>query len=247
MNPSPPKLADATLASLPIDRLDALESLRGDLAITVAIRLGEAWVSWERGRDEVIARLLPVPGVRFYSARGSDYHAPGRWLPSPEVPSDLAMDVIPVARAVLPEPIRPVPPGPWEIAPIEPSLAGDDQPRPCSAWLGGLEALGAWADRATTAEIAALRGATRGNQALVIGDPPPSLAGGRRFWGRFLLCPLGRVARPSMTDRAWAQWLGLADGDRALLRDDGIEVIPGETIGALSRAGIRLACRGVSR
>ncbi|MFO0956137.1 MAG: hypothetical protein U0800_01580 [Isosphaeraceae bacterium] len=243
----PRNLADATLASLPIDRLDALESLRGDADVVVAIRLNMAWVSWDPGGGEVMARLLPVPGVRFYTPRDSEYHTPGRWLPSLEVPSDLSTDAFPLARSIVPEPIRPVPPGSWEVAPIEPSLAGDEMPRPCTAWLGALELLNDWADRATTAEIASLRGATCGERALVIGDPPPLLPGGGRFWGRLVLCPLGRVVRPWMTDRAWAEWLGLGDGDRAIVTECGIDVVPGAAIGELGRAAIRLAYRGVTR
>lgn len=248
MKPSLPTLADATLARLPIDRLDALESLRGDLGLSVSIRRDGAWVAWDRGKPEVIARLLPVSGVRFFVAFGSEYHALGRWLPSRDVPTDLTVDAINVARAVVPEPVKPEPPGGLKFRTIEPLLTLDDQPRPCSAWLGPLASLGAWADRAPTAEIARLRGAIQKGRVLLFGNPPPWLPGGRRLWGRSLLCPLGTIARPSMTDGAWAEALGLMDEDRALLLDGGrpVEVVAGSAVGPISRASIRLACRGVT-
>lgn len=247
MKATPPKLADATLARLPIDRLGVLEAIRDDPAIVVAVRLDEAWVSWDQGRADVIARLLPVPGVQFFLPSESGHQVPGRWLPRLDVPADLADVAVPASRAILPEPIRPEPTGAWSPGTIQPSLADDDQPRPCSAWLGPLKSLADWADRAASAEIAALRGALRGGEALVMGDPPPWLPGGRRFWGRTLLCPLGKTPQPSMTDRAWAVGLGLSEGDRALLREDGLEVVPGLSVGTLGRAGIRLAFRGALR
>ena len=79
-----------------------------------------------------------------------------------------------------------------ETSPLVPQvlrLVPDRCFRPTTALDGTLGALAAWAETATSASLAALRGARLGDRVLLIGPRLPALAGAVRLWGRARWCP----------------------------------------------------------
>jgi hypothetical protein len=73
----------------------------------------------------------------------------------------------------------------------------------------------------------------------------PELPDGRRFWGGQLLVPLGFRTEPELPESALCRTIGAAPDDLVVLDFEGYEVIPRAALEPFSRAGIRLARRGV--
>jgi hypothetical protein len=76
---------------------------------------------------------------------------------------------------------------------------------------------------------------------LVLGERLPPLAAGERYWGRWLLLPLGWRAEPDLGEAALAEAVGLRQGEVGLLGASGLEVVDRRTFRPLTRAGVRLA------
>ena len=119
-------------------------------------------------------------------------------------------------------------------------LVRDDVPRPTTALRCPLRDLRAWADSATTKQLAGLRVAFAGDDVLVLGTLPP-IARAERFWGDTVRLPLGFTLRPALGPASVRELLQAAAGDHAFWHADGVEVVPDAAFGPASRAGIRLA------
>ena len=241
-------LARTACASLPAADLAALADLRRHGGIAVRLDGGRAWVRWDptnaADREAVLRRLLPRAGVELYARRDGLWYRPGARLPDFGVPDNEGR---PLHGVVFPAPVRPEAPSDPPPLPLALALVRDDRPRPSIALRCPIEALGAWADLATSAEIERLEASAAGGLALVVGRPLPAVAGAERFWGGLVLLPLGFRVEPELPEPAVRRALGASGGDRLLFTDGGAEVVPADAFRALSRASVRLALGGRGR
>jgi hypothetical protein len=241
----PDLLENACAATLPARSLPALAAVRDRPGIRVSIRDGRALVAWDAGQEDVVRLLIGLPGVEFFEARGDFWHRPGASLPDFEASRALRESAFePLARALVPGPIRAEPPSVIAPAPVPLRLVSDDRPRPARAMRTTLDALADWADRARTADFEGLSAAASGPDVLVLGDRLPTIPRAVRYWGRRVLAPLGRRPEPELPESAWAGALGGSDEDLVLLEEDGVEVVPLSAFGPLTRASVRLAREG---
>src|SRR5689334_9020326 len=119
-------------ARLPATSLPALAGLRCRSGVTVALAGGAAWVRWDAGDEAVLRRLLPLPGVELFARRGEHWHRFGDHLPAFGLPLE-AGEALPLHRAIVPEPVRPEPPGDDAPAPARLALVRDDRARSATA------------------------------------------------------------------------------------------------------------------
>jgi hypothetical protein len=247
---------DVRRASIPVGDLPVLAELRGPGQIRVLIAGPFAWISWEPGsdlmREMLVRRILPLPGAVLYTQREGCWYRLGAHLPCFDVPQGDGSDWPPLERTIFPEPIRPARPQERLHDPIRIRLVRDAMmaARQATALRCSPAALAAWAERATSAELAAVKGAwirpvaSHGPAAEVlllgpIGSLPP-LTEGLRFWGSELLIPLGFRADPELPPSAIRRAAGATTEELAVLDDDGLELIPRAIFKPLSRAAIRL-------
>ncbi len=237
-------LQNACAADVPIVGLAVLAGLRTRSEVTALMRGERVWVRWPAAADEVRTCLLPVPGVAVFVRHGEHWYRLGSRLPCAGLPTEagvaLAAVLTPAALDLEPGPTRP-------LAPVRLTLVRDRRPRPVRALSAPLTELGHWAETAPTASFAGLEAAVAGDLVVVRGEPSVArmaLAGAVRFWGRTLLMPLGFQSEPALPDSALAGALGLRVGDAGLLTEQGLEVVPAECFGPLTRAGVRLGLRG---
>jgi MoxR-vWA-beta-propeller ternary system domain bpX2 len=243
-------LEHATCARITSTDLASLAGLRRSGGISVVLDGEHAWVFWELGDLEPLRAVLPVPGVELFERHGTAWHRAGRRLPSFE--GSPSGDVIPLARAVTPAPFSAEPPRGEPPSALPLRLWRDARPRPTSAALCPLAQLGVWAESALSSEIGAIRGAIKGDSALLLGRGLPTWPGSTRYWGGQLLVPIGFEVRPSLPESTILEALG--NPGRELLRitsdRDGqgleVEAIPLDSFRPLTRAGIRLALAGAS-
>jgi hypothetical protein len=238
-------LQHATCARIPRPALATLARLRRSEGISVILDGDLAWVFWEPGDDQVLRAVLPVEGVELYEQRGDAWHQAGRRLPS--FMGSPPGDPIPLARAVMPAPFSAEAPGRGSVLALPLRLWRDSRPRPTTAALCRLDEVGRWAESALTSEIGSIRGAIRGDSALLLGPSLPLWPGSTRYWGGQLLVPIGFEVRPSLPEATIIEALGSLG--RELLRiipdSDGqgfaVEAIPFDIFHPLTRAGVRLA------
>jgi hypothetical protein len=232
-------LADAGCARLPAHSLAGLAGLRAHPGVRVRQAGEDVWVYWPAGDDEVVVRVLGVPGARPFVRRGGYWYAPGASLPEFGVPEP--EDTRPLSAVLFPEPVSPEPPGPPAWAKVTLRLVRDGRPRASSALRCTLRELLGWAQTATSRRLAALEGALCGEEVLVRGGKLPEVAGGRRYWGAGLLVPLGWRPEPALGEQVLREALGVGEGEVGVLEAGGVEIIPREAFGRVSRAGLRLA------
>ncbi len=245
-------LEHVSLARIPAQSLAALAGLRRLATVSVALDGASAWVSWEAGDEQVLRAVLPVESVELFERRGDSWHRAGSRLPSfvgdpPGVPTALA-------GALTPEPFSVEAPDRAPLVPVPFRLARSDRPRPTTAALGPLVGLASWVDVAPSAEIETVRGAIRGDSALLLGPMRFDWQGSSRYWGDRLLVPIGFEVRPALPEATILEALG--DPTRELFRvvaGDGpglkleVEAVPLEVFRPLTRAGVRLALVGAGR
>lgn len=227
-------------ASLPASRLAVLADLRREPGVTVTLWGDRAWVRWDRASAVVLDRVRPIVGAELYARRDGLWYRLGHRLPAFGLPVDNG-DGMPLHRVVSPLPVRPVPPGTGTIRPVELALVLDDTERPATALECAIGVLGRWAEMAPTAWLGPLQAARSGDRVLVRGRPLPPLAGGRRFWGRTVLTPLGLRPEPDLPEPALRAALGVGEDGLLVLTTDGAEVVPLGAFRPVTRAGIRLA------
>jgi len=247
-------------ASIPVEELSLLADLRGRPEIRVSIAGGMAWVSWEPESELMqailVRRLMPLPSVELFTDRGGRWYRLGEHLPAFGVPIRDGSAGVPLDRIVLPTPMQAHRPEAVRMVSLGVRLVRAERSRaqPASALRCPLSALAAWAESATSAQIARLLGGWNGGsdrregnpEVLVLGTPGaiPLLPDGVRFWGTDLLIPLGFRADPDLPAPALHRAIGAGASDLAVLDHDGFELIPRAIFKRLSRAGIRLARKG---
>lgn len=224
-------------ARLPTAALAALAEVRCHPDVTVYRDGARAWVRWPAGQDEVLRRVLTVPGVELFEERDGLWFRHGRRLPAPERPP--AEDGSPLAAVLFPAPVQPVPPPAARPSPVTLRLVPDDRPRRATALLAPLPALQAWADQAPTADFVGLHGACLDGIALVRGQRLPPVADALRLWGDRLLIPAGSRPDPAWPESGLAAALGLTADDLGLLTAEGLETIAPRQLRPLSRGNIR--------
>src|SRR5262249_42827987 len=86
--PMTPALQEVCCARLPAAGLAVLAELRCRADIEVVPEGASLWVRWPAGDDEVLRRVLPVPGVGLYVRRGNAWYRWGERLPCDAPPAD---------------------------------------------------------------------------------------------------------------------------------------------------------------
>jgi hypothetical protein len=129
-------------------------------------------------------------------------------------------------------------PGPVTLAVVR---GGESQP--ASALVCGVLDLLQWADSATTAELAAVRGARSGDRAVLLGQRLPAIPAATRFWGQSVLVPVGFRPEHELAPVVLRAACGASDGELLLLDESGVELIPRAAFEPLTRAGVRLGAR----
>ena len=230
-----------TAARLPAADLGCLAAGRPRQAVRVTVGAdGFAWVQWPAGplADEVVSALRPAAGVEFYGRHAGNWRRFGSRLPSGVTPPTDAGRVL--AEVLTPVAVVPVLPTVRTIQRRGIELVRDDVPRPATALRCTLSEFAAWADFATTRQLAGVRAATSGGEVLLLGTLLP-IPSAQRYWGDVVRLPLGFTLRPAMTAASVRDVLQAAADDLIFWHADGVEVVPPEAFGPVTRTGVRLA------
>jgi hypothetical protein len=247
---------DVRRARIPVGDLPVLAELRGRGSVRVLIAGAVAWVCWEPGSDPMqailVRRILPLPGAVLYAERGGCWYRLAEHLPCFDVPKGDGSDWPSLERTIVPAPVKAARERGRSHDPIQLRLVRDPAmpARPASALRCTPEALAAWAERATSAELGSVKGAWKrpvapdGSSAVVLVTGPigslPALEEGVRFWGKELLIPLGFRALPDLPPSAIRRAAGATNEEVAVLDEDGLELIPEAIFKPVSRAAVRL-------
>ena len=238
-------LDDVCCARLPAAALAHLGALRVRTDVRVLARGDELWLRWPAGDEDVLHRVLAVRGAEVFARRDGLWYRPGRSLPAFGVPDELPQTFL---HLLAPEPVALEGRiGNPSYSPVRLALTRDDTARPAAALCCALAGLDRWAEGATARRLAGLEAAycpTAGRpRVLLLGERLPPLPAGERFWGRSVLAPLGWRPEPALGEAALRDALGTQSDEIALLRQEGVEVVPRSAFRPLTRAGIRLALR----
>jgi hypothetical protein len=225
-----------------MDQLACLAPLRASPGIRVAITDDRAWISWEPGRKDILARLLPRPGVSLYVRRDGRWHRLGRRLPDFNVPESLNYQ--PLHHVLIPSPCEAVPAGARVADRFLVRLVPDTQVRRTTAMICAVADLKPWVDMAPGPRLAAIFGARLASDVVLVGDRLPLFAGAQRFWGESIWLPLGFRLAPNLPEAVYRQALNLGTEDRLLWRSDKPQIVSAGALHPLSRAGVRLALGG---
>jgi hypothetical protein len=234
-----PSLQEVCRASIPQSALGVLADVRCLPDVFVTLQGARAWIDWEGGHDEVLARILPVAGLELYAKRGRLWFRPGQSLPTGDLPD--TSDRQPLAALIVPTAMAGQPPADQALSPCRVRLVRDPSPRETSAMMCDLGILSGWAESASSQHLASLEAALSGERVLLRGRKLPVLAGSTRLWGQRLLVPLGFHAWPAVAEGALLQALGVADDELLILSAAGGEALPESALQELSRAALRLA------
>jgi MoxR-vWA-beta-propeller ternary system domain bpX2/FtsH ternary system domain X7 len=245
---------DVRRARIPVEDLPVLAELRGRGEIRVLIAGEVAWISWkpesELMDDLLVRRILPLDEAVLYTERDGRWYRLGEHLPTFDVPGSDELEWTLLERTIFPEAIRAVMSREKLHAPIPIRVVRDavSAPRAATGLRCSPSSLAAWAERSTSAQLAALKGAWLGVEALVLvtgssGSLPLS-PDGLRFWGTELFIPLGFRAEPDLPASAIRRAAGAKPDELAVLDEDGIELIPHAIFKPLSRAAIRMMREG---
>jgi hypothetical protein len=236
---------DVGCASLPQSALARLAPLRCEPGVQVAVNAGRLWVRFEPGSERVLRGVLPLAGVELFAFRDGAWRRYGQSLPAFDFPQDLQL--APLYQTLFPAPVLPVPPGVAPLIPIRLVLKPDDRPRPTTAMYCSLTALRAWADTVAATQLERCHGVIRDEHVLVVGAGLPVLQRSERFWGKWVLAPLGFCAEPELPEAALREAAGVLAEELLLLRHDRVEAVPRVAFSPLSRAALRLAIREGTR
>jgi hypothetical protein len=232
-------LDNACCASLPRDALAALGRLRCRPNLRVGWAGQQAWLYWPAGDVEVLRCVLPLPGAVVYERRGELWYQPRQALPAFEVPEGLATQ--PLELALTPARFEPEPPRPLRVLPVRLRLVREDTVRPAAALRCRLAELAAWVEMAASHQFAGLQVARCGEDVMVVGSRLPVIPCAERFWGRRVFVPLGYRVEPALPESALCEALGVGDEAIVLFRETDVEVVAGDALRPLNRAGVRLA------
>ncbi len=220
-------------ASLPLDALPLLASLRCEPGVEIARDAGRLWLRFEAGAERVLRGVLPLGGVELFAFRDGDWRRFGQSLPAFDFPRQSHFE--PLYQVLFPAPVLPVPLGTAPVIPVRVALKADDRPRPTTAMLCPLAALQAWADTVPAARLERLHGVVRAGNILVIGATLPLLPGAERFWGKLVLVPLGFCPDPELPEDALREAAGVEVEELLLMRPERAEAVPRTALGRLSR------------
>lgn len=228
-------------ASIAVSDLAALAEYRRSAEIRVICNGPHAWVAWEETAAGIIERLRSLPGSEVYERRDGLWFRTGCRLPAFGLPRDWA-ESISLSRAIVPGQFRPIEVGSSPpVQPLHLQLVTEQFPHATSALRCSLEALAAWAERATTGPLGDVQAACAEDDVFLTGHALPSLAGAVRYWGRDVFVPLGLRAEPSLSEPALRAVLRVEAGAFLILDRDGFDTVPRTALRPLTRAGIRLA------
>jgi hypothetical protein len=248
---------DVGCASIAAEDLPVLAELRCRREIRVSIVGDRAWIVWEAESEAVqhalVRHILPLPGVELFVERAGSWYRLGEHLPAFDVPAGVGIHGSLLEGILLPKPFTAQRPGDGPRAPLPVRLVHDQrgQTRPASAVRCRLGALWAWAEQATSAQLARVLGAYTegpgGGEVLVLGAAGvlPPVGGGMRFWGTEVLIPLGFRTDPDLPGPGLRRATEAGPGELVVLDWDGFELIPRDVFQPLCRAGIRLARPGM--
>ncbi len=230
--------AGVSAAQLPQEHLAALAAVRNFADVRVLLEDGVAWVCWPAGRGEVVRCLLPVPGVVFYSQRAGAWARFGHLVPTDDAPP--ATEGKPIAEVLVPARFEQIPLNTALPAPVVLTVVRGGSPKPATALICTIAELAEWADTATTAELARVRGARTGDRVALIGEQLPTILRAKRFWGRDVFVPVGFRPEPNLPTPALLAATGTTPKEFLFLDETGADVIPRGAFEPLTRAGVRL-------
>lgn len=233
--------AEINAARMPAAGLAALAAIRNRPDVTVGQQQDHLRVSFPTGDAEVLRYLQPMIGVQFFARQGDSSIELGRRLPSAVSATDLAAE--PLDKAIGLSPFEVVPPSASAMAPAPIRIVRGGNSQRTSALRTDVDALARWAETASTAALACVRGAYLGRQALLLGDRLPVLRGAERYWGNRVLFPLGFRPEPELSESILRDAYGAGVDELVFVNGDGVELISGAAFEPLTRAGLRLAAR----
>lgn len=245
MTAAPDDWETVTEARVPLADLSHLAALRDRRDIRVLVADGVAWVRWTASRAGAVRALLPLPEAVFFRLEHGVRYRFGSRLPTGETPP--TGDARPLASVLVPRAIQPAPPVAGETPRIPLRLVRGGRPQPATALLCPLAALRAWADTATTAELAGVFGLLSGDRAVLFGPTLPALPDAVRFHGSDVLIPVGFRLEPDLPAAVVRPASGAEPGQVLLVTADGWDRIPRDRAEPLTRAGLRLALSEVAR
>ena len=231
---------DVTAARIPAAGAAALGPVRHRREVRVLPDGDRLWVRWPVGLADVVRCLLPVPGVVFLAPRGGAWYPFGSRLPTVDRPPD--GDGLPVAAVLAPARFTSIGPGELTAAPVVLTVVRGGEPRPVTALACHIADLAAWADTATTAELAAATAARAGKRVILRGAKLPVVPAATRYWGDDVLVPVGFRPEPDLRSAVIRAAIG-ADDELVVLDESGAELIPRAAFAPVTRAGVRLALR----
>jgi hypothetical protein len=234
---------DVTAAKLPAVHLKALAPVRAEAEVRVLPAGDAIWVRWPAKITRVIQCLRPVPGVVFFSFRDGVWFRLCHRLPSAECPPDDTGSKL--AAVLVPDRLEPVSPPAGTVSRVTLGIVRGGEPQTATALVCETVALAKWADTATSAELAVVEAARCGSRTVLLGKNLPVVPSGVRYWGESLLVPLGFRADPELPATVLRAAAGATADELVLLDDECASVIPRAAFERLSRAGLRLARRGV--
>jgi hypothetical protein len=231
-------LSLACSAVLPAESLPSLGHLRAWPELRGLVLGMRLWLFWPEGERELALSLLAIDGAVLLSRRDGRWYQAGHHLPTFDVPSEV--ETRHLSSLLTPIRIEPLEPGPRVWRPLPLRLLPSDEPRPCVLLRTTLDELARWAEQATSHQIESLTAAQDDGCVLLRGQRLPALTG-QRFWGRRVLVPFGMRLEPKLPEEALASALRLAVDEVGLVTEQGLEVVPLASFGALCRTGMRLA------
>ncbi len=225
-------------AKLPVEVLPHLARWRDRGDVRVVVRDSALWVFWPASAEEVARHVLALPGAEPATLHEGSWRRPRESLPVFDVP-DPEGGVL-LDRVLFPEVLTATPVMREACGKMIVRLVRDDCPRRTTALRVSLAALAAWADSALSDDIEAVEAAISGNEVLLRGRLPALV--GERFWGQRLLIAAGWRPEPDLAEGILVEALGFGE-DCGVFTPEGVEVVPAEAFGPLTRAGVRLASR----
>ncbi len=231
-----------TEARLPLAALAALAPLRDRPDVRVRVAGDFAWASWGASGPAVVRALLGADGVTLYRTVNGVRTPVARRLPATDAPPPGAGESL--AAALVPEPLRLLPTASGGVSRVELRLVRGGPPRPATALTCSLTELAAWADGATTRELASVRGLLADDRAILFGDTLPSLAGATRLAGDNVLTPVGFRLDPPLPDDIVCAAAGVTSGNVMLFHEADFDAVPRDRAEPLTRAAVLLALAG---
>jgi hypothetical protein len=234
---------DVSGACMAVEQLSMLAEVRCVRGVEIVQENQQVWVSWPADREEVLQRVLAVPGVRLFVKREANWYELGRRLPAREVGFDGLRK--PLFHALTPVAPQMESPNTQSIDRVCLHLVPDDRARQTTALRCSIDVLQRWIERTPGVQFERLKAVLADEEVLVVGDGLPMLPGNARYWGERVLTPLGFRIEPELPPGVLQEVLGLSDHDLAIFSDSGVERFSRELLTDLSRGRVRLAAQSL--